>query len=42
MKLIALSLALCAVIATAALAHSGGTDAKGCHHDHIHGGYHCH
>jgi len=22
--------------------HSGGTDAYGCHHDHIHGGYHCH
>ena len=23
-------------------AHSGNTDASGCHHDRIHGGYHCH
>jgi hypothetical protein len=25
-----------------ALAHSGGTDAYGCHHDRKNGGYHCH
>ncbi|MGD9478781.1 YHYH domain-containing protein [Shinella sp. G-2] len=24
------------------LAHSGGTDANGCHNDHRKGGYHCH
>lgn len=22
--------------------HGGGLDRFGCHHDHIHGGYHCH
>lgn len=25
-----------------ALAHSGGTDSNGCHHDRKTGGYHCH
>ncbi|NKC22097.1 YHYH domain-containing protein [Ochrobactrum oryzae] len=25
-----------------ALAHSGGTDANGCHTNHKTGGYHCH
>src|SRR3546814_12113382 len=25
-----------------ALAHPGGLDASGCHHDRKHGGYHCH
>ncbi|MGK9164925.1 YHYH domain-containing protein [Inquilinus limosus] len=36
--------AACLVVltATAALAHSGGTDANGCHQDHKNGGYHCH
>ncbi|RWL18065.1 YHYH domain-containing protein [Mesorhizobium sp.] len=29
-------------IAEVANAHSGGTDAKGCHHDRKRGGYHCH
>lgn len=24
------------------LAHSGGTDGKGCHYDHRTGVYHCH
>ena len=24
------------------LAHSGGRDSYGCHHDRKHGGYHCH
>jgi len=27
---------------SANLSHSGGTDSKGCHHDHKKGGYHCH
>ncbi|WP_352691759.1 YHYH domain-containing protein [Mesorhizobium sp. M0663] len=26
----------------AAVAHSGGTDSNGCHHDTQTGGYHCH
>lgn len=26
----------------AVLAHSGGTDSKGCHNDRRTGGYHCH
>lgn len=25
-----------------AFAHSGGTDANGCHYNHKTGGYHCH
>ena len=25
-----------------ALAHSGGTNSDGCHHNHKTGGYHCH
>jgi hypothetical protein len=25
-----------------AYSHSGGLDANGCHHDYVHGGYHCH
>ncbi|WP_376704461.1 YHYH domain-containing protein [Mesorhizobium sp. ISC25] len=25
-----------------AFSHSGGTDKNGCHHDNVHGGYHCH
>jgi len=27
---------------TIVIAHSGGTDAYGCHYDHRTGGYHCH
>lgn len=30
------------IAAGLAQAHSGGTDSKGCHHDHKTGGYHCH
>lgn len=36
---------ICAVLATVSLsafAHSGGTDARGCHVDHRTGVYHCH
>jgi hypothetical protein len=25
-----------------AVAHGGGTDSNGCHHDRKSGGYHCH
>jgi hypothetical protein len=28
--------------ASAALAHGGGLDRNGCHHDRKNGGYHCH
>ena len=39
-----LLLSLTTVMLTAGpvLAHSGGLDAYGCHHDRKHGGYHCH
>ncbi|NKI61769.1 YHYH domain-containing protein [Labrenzia sp. PO1] len=33
---------LVAIFSTAALAHSGGTDSNGCHHNRKTGGYHCH
>lgn len=42
MKTIALAFAMALVIASGAIAHSGGTDANGCHHDHKHGTWHCH
>ena len=37
-------LLLSAVVLTTGpvLAHSGGLDAHGCHHDRKNGGYHCH
>lgn len=31
-----------AIMASTAVAHSGRTNADGCHNDYIHGGYHCH
>lgn len=34
--------ALLALASMAALAHSGGTDANGCHRNHKTGDYHCH
>lgn len=34
--------ALLLLSATAAVAHSGGTNAAGCHNDNRTGGYHCH
>lgn len=37
-----LIIALLALAAGAAFAHSGGTDSSGCHYDHKRGGYHCH
>ena len=33
---------LLSIGAVTAYAHSGGTDANGCHHDRKRGGYHCH
>lgn len=41
MKKIAALLAL-AVVAVSAFAHSGGTDAVGCHMNHKTGIWHCH
>lgn len=38
-KLIGLTLALAC---TLALAHGGGTNSQGCHHERSSGGYHCH
>ena len=41
---LAFLLSLTTVMLTAGplLAHSGGLDIHGCHHDRINGGYHCH
>ncbi|HZW46552.1 MAG TPA: YHYH domain-containing protein [Microvirga sp.] len=33
---------LASLLATAVLAHGGGLDKNGCHHDRKKGGYHCH
>jgi len=41
MKKIAITI-LAVLLSTTAFAHSGGTDANGCHWDHKNGGYHCH
>lgn len=41
LAVIIISAVLAAASATA-LAHSGGTDSKGCHRDHKTGDYHCH
>ena len=38
-KLIGLTLVLAS---TLALAHGGGTNSQGCHHERSSGGYHCH
>jgi len=40
-KKILLALAIMGMASTA-LAHSGGTNAQGCHTNHKTGGYHCH
>ena len=42
MNIIAIAVAAALVIASSALAHSGGTDAYGCHYDRKTGIYHCH
>ncbi|MGU3575668.1 YHYH domain-containing protein [Brucellaceae bacterium C25G] len=42
MRTFILSLFMLSVGATAALAHSGGTDANGCHTNSKTGVYHCH
>lgn len=31
-----------ALVAGYAIAHGGGLDKNGCHHDRKNGGYHCH
>lgn len=41
-KLIAIAAAIFAIGVGAVYAHSGGTDAYGCHTNHKTGGYHCH
>jgi hypothetical protein len=41
MKAILLAVFL-SIASVAALAHSGGTDSNGCHHERRTGGYHCH
>lgn len=43
-RLLSTGLALAVAMApvTAALAHGGGLDRHGCHHDRKNGGYHCH
>lgn len=41
-RIIAVALAAIALSASAAWAHSGGTDSAGCHYNHKTGGYHCH
>jgi len=38
----ALVLVATAALPHAVLAHGGGLDANGCHHDRKNGGYHCH
>jgi hypothetical protein len=42
MKKVIAAIALSLFVSGAALAHSGGTDAYGCHTDHKTGFYHCH
>jgi len=42
MKKIILAVLFLVSISTSALAHSGGTDASGCHTNHKTGDYHCH
>ncbi|WP_125933027.1 YHYH domain-containing protein [Kiloniella majae] len=42
MKRLLATLAILALSASAAYAHSGGTDANGCHTNHKTGSYHCH
>ncbi|MFW7354550.1 MULTISPECIES: YHYH domain-containing protein [Brucella] len=42
MSKLMLGIILVVFSAGTALAHSGGTDANGCHTNHKTGGYHCH
>lgn len=41
-RIVLVLLAAVLVLPELALAHGGGLDAHGCHHDRKHGGYHCH
>jgi hypothetical protein len=38
----AILIGACLVVTLGALAHGGGLDTLGCHHDRQRGGYHCH
>ncbi|MCB4358460.1 YHYH domain-containing protein [Quatrionicoccus australiensis] len=38
----AIAFIVAVLVAAPVLAHSGGTDSKGCHYDHRTGVYHCH
>lgn len=38
----AIFIAVATMLSALAIAHSGGTDSRGCHYDHRTGGYHCH
>lgn len=42
MKKLALVVAMMLGVSSLAFAHSGGTDANGCHRNHKTGDYHCH
>ncbi len=42
MKILIVLLALTVSFISTAYAHSGGTDANGCHTNHKTGDYHCH
>lgn len=42
MKLLVVLIGLVSVVPTLALAHGGGLDKLGCHHNRKAGGYHCH
>jgi hypothetical protein len=42
MQKLLIALIVCLLGTTAVLAHSGGTDANGCHYNHKTGDYHCH
>jgi hypothetical protein len=42
MKKILLVVLLSCGMVTGVMAHSGGTDSNGCHHNTKTGGYHCH
>ncbi len=41
-KIAAIVGVILALVAGVAIAHGGGLDRNGCHHDRKNGGYHCH
>jgi len=42
MKTLIIGIVVALLGTSAVLAHGGGLDRNGCHHDHKRGGYHCH